>query len=99
MNNENTLKAISDAKSQGFIDEYRTSGSSSSMPHSDIFLSPAFWQALGKARGWITPEPDVWEPPLNLKVGFNEWHVKWSQFIDHLAEGKDAESFFASLEE
>lgn len=70
------------------------------------FLDPLFWQALGKARGWgechvcgckvftnsvcdncrdtIVKHPDDWK---------DEWH----RFIDHLAEGKDAESFFKDL--
>jgi hypothetical protein len=26
-----------------------------------------------------------------------EWLMFWHRFIDHLAEGKNAESFFASL--
>ncbi len=56
---------------------------------SEIFLDPAFWQALGKARGWE-------------KSSYNDefkflWLTVWHRFIDHLAEGKDAESFFASL--
>lgn len=50
------------------------------------FLDPLFWQSLGKAMGWIylsdTPE---------------HWKKEWHRFIDHLAEGKDAESFFESL--
>lgn len=27
----------------------------------------------------------------------SEWRYHWHRFIDHLAEGKDAESFFAAL--
>lgn len=43
---------------------------------------PDFWKALGAARKW----EDV-----------NAWRFHWHRFIDHLAEGKDVESFFASL--
>lgn len=62
------------------------------IPHSEVLLDPALWQALGKAR---------WS-----KVAYGRspgapreyWQAKWHDFIDHLAEGKDAESFFATLE-
>jgi hypothetical protein len=43
---------------------------------------PDFWKALVKARKW----GDV-----------NAWRFHWHRFIDHLADGKDAESFFAAL--
>jgi hypothetical protein len=43
---------------------------------------PEFWKALATARKW----EDV-----------NAWRFHWHRFIDHLADGKDAESFFAAL--
>jgi hypothetical protein len=46
-----------------------------------FLLDPSFWQALGKAKGW--------------NIGTVE--INWHRLIDHLAEGKDAESFFAAL--
>ena len=52
-----------------------------------VFLDPLFWQSLGKAMGW-------WGENANGKP---QWVNKWHRFIDHLAEGKDAESFFESL--
>lgn len=52
---------------------------------SAVLLDPLFWQALGKAEGWIYP--------VGGMNGLREWH----KFIDHLAEGKDAESFFTNL--
>jgi hypothetical protein len=52
---------------------------------SEVFLDPSFWQALGKARGWA-PETEE-----------KQWLYYWHRFIDHLAEGKDLESFFADL--
>lgn len=55
---------------------------------SEIFLQPSFWQALGKARGWGEGDGSV-------KVW--DWRGYWHRFIDHLAEGKDAESFFKDL--
>ncbi len=58
-----------------------------------FFLDPAFWQALGKARGWDSKKKYLRFGTMRL-----EWQHKWHYFIDHLAEGKDpAESFFATL--
>jgi hypothetical protein len=53
----------------------------------DAFLDPSFWQALGKAKGW------------NFASSHNypDWQLQWHRFIDRLAEEKDAESFFSSL--
>jgi len=53
------------------------------------FMSPLFWQSLGKAMGWRQDE-DQWGDRA-------EWVSQWHRFIDHLAEGKDAESFFKNL--
>jgi hypothetical protein len=55
-----------------------------------IFLDPAFWQALGKARGW----PDNYLSSAPQEMG---WFYNWHRLITHLADGKDAESYFASL--
>lgn len=46
-----------------------------------LFLDPAFWQALGKSRGWYA----------------GEYKQKAESFMSDLMEGKDAESFFKSL--
>ncbi len=74
-------------------------------------LDPLFWQALGKGLGWsIDPEyctsgcgcayPNgdgshefdcVWKRDMNW------WGQYWHEFIDHLAEGKDINSFFNDL--
>jgi hypothetical protein len=56
-----------------------------------ILLDPSFWQALGKARGWGI------EPSGSISQGQAQWLIYWHHFIDHLAAGKDAESFFATL--
>ena len=56
---------------------------------SQIWLDTFFWQSLGKAMGWRQDE-DQWEDRA-------EWVSQWHRFIDHLAEGKDAESFFEKL--
>jgi hypothetical protein len=57
---------------------------------SAILLDSSFWQALSKAKGWNKIGKEV--PNL---VG--DWQYHWHRFIAHLAEGKDAESFFAEL--
>jgi hypothetical protein len=49
---------------------------------SEHLQDPDFWKALATARKW----EDI-----------NAWRFHWHRFIDHLADGKDAENFFASL--
>lgn len=61
---------------------------------SSLFLDPLFWQSLGKSLGWKEIEMSDPHRPVNGKP---EWQNNWHRFIDHLAEGKDAESFFESL--
>jgi len=65
----------------------------------EVFLDPSFWQALGKARGWVVCEDSSvhTKPAESAACTSNEWFGVWHRFIDHLAEGKDAESFFATL--
>ena len=40
---------------------------------------PTFWKALGEARSWQDT---------------GAWLIHWHRFIDHVAFGKDVESFF-----
>jgi hypothetical protein len=61
--------------------------------HERLFLDPAFWQALGKARGWTRG----WSDKKYLGTHMVVWLEHWHRFIDHTADGKDVESFFASL--
>jgi hypothetical protein len=49
---------------------------------SEHLQDPDFWKALSAARKWEDT---------------NAWRFHWHRFIDHLADGKDAESFFAFL--
>lgn len=69
------------------------SESNKRLEQNTILLDPLFWQALGKAKGWGT------EPAATTVSGFpvQEWLMVWHRFIDHLAEGRDAESFLAEL--
>jgi hypothetical protein len=66
-------------------------------PVNGILLDPSFWQALGKARGWRESANGMAAHKILGTYG-TEWRLQWHLFIDHLADGKDAESFFASLE-
>lgn len=60
-----------------------------------VTLDPLFWQALGKGLGWKE------YPHTNIVSGeskiLRRWLEEWHRFIDHLAEGKDIESFFTNL--
>lgn len=75
---------------------------------SAIFLDSSFWQALGKALGWAekkryakleiieatrNPEIKQYLSYIERPEYINHWH----SFIDHLAEGKDADQFFKDL--
>jgi len=70
-----------------------------SRPNSEILLDSQFWQALGKAREWEDGKFHVCARCNMLDEGqeIAGWMLHWHHFIHHLAEGKDAESFFASL--
>ncbi|MES2216650.1 MAG: hypothetical protein V4481_05150 [Patescibacteria group bacterium] len=62
-------------------------------------LDPTFWQSLGKACGWgKAKDYDIrkGEPEYSDWVIYS-WGWYFHRFIDHLAEGKDAESFFSEL--
>lgn len=63
------------------------------MDISTILLDPKFWQTLGKAEGWRSE----YYSSEDADIIMEPWRVQWHQFIDHLAEGKPAEEFFAGL--
>jgi hypothetical protein len=54
-----------------------------------MVLDPLFWQSLGKDQGWA--DSDKYDDYQK------HWLYFWHRFTDHLAEGKDAESFFQEL--
>lgn len=79
-----------------------------------VLLNRKFWQSLSKARGWgkrhfrvaglyvyeiqvSTSSTDNRHKNCN-QLCKEEWLYHWHCFIDHLAEGKTAESFFESLQ-
>jgi hypothetical protein len=56
-----------------------------------ILLDPLFWQALGRALGWM-------EGVGKKYLAYNQWWLQpWHGFIDHLAHGGSPESFFENL--
>ncbi len=62
-------------------------------------LDPLFWQALGKGLGWEIKE-SVGRTPQGYRLKTTrgvDWEIMWHRFIDHLAEGKDVDSFFTNL--
>lgn len=100
-------QAIRDAVEGGYVPKYVTDdffftfGKDGSIGQnrrelSGIFLDPAFWQALGKARGWGFDDAFHDQGMLEQQYG-TEWKYRWHRFIDHLSQGKDIESFFASI--
>jgi hypothetical protein len=63
-----------------------------------IFLDSSFWQSLGNALGWKNREYDMSTVGRGAAhVQQFKWKSKWHRFIDHLADGKSAESFFVTL--
>jgi hypothetical protein len=59
-----------------------------------ITSDPLFWQALGKAMGWGEPKDRF---AFDADSSHKDWKSNWHRFIDHLAEGKDVESFFSFI--
>lgn len=57
-------------------------------------LTPEFWKCLGKAEGWVNSSTRNQIDQLEI---VNRWEVEWHKLIDHLAEGKDINSFFDNL--
>ena len=70
---------------------------------SQIWLDPSFWQSLGKALGWNTYAVCMHDGMVNCHKD-NHWGgyegqylYHWHRFIDHLAEGGTAETYFETL--
>lgn len=54
-----------------------------------VFLDPLFWKCLGTSLNWQGMHSDIHgQFPIPI------WHYWWIRFIDHLASGQNAESFF-----
>jgi hypothetical protein len=55
------------------------------------WLDPYFWRALGLALRWHE------EVDTKCLIYDQWWRQPWHRFIDHLADGKPPEAFFAPL--
>lgn len=58
-----------------------------------ILLDPLFWQALGKQQGWQSE----WKDKAITSMIEPRWRYEWHALIDHIAQGKDINDFFATL--
>ena len=71
------------------------------VPMEGTFLDPLFWQALGRALAWdqamMTGHAMENGRPTRVTRAGHHWLAHWHRFIDDLAEGKTAASFFARL--
>jgi hypothetical protein len=81
----------------GFFEVWNAAHTQDRITFEQAFLDPSFWQAFGKARGWINCEGRACGNCLQPLPDNHNIHYQWHRFIDHLAEGKDADSFFAAL--
>lgn len=76
---------------EDFLLEQKTGDTLTKYDYALTLIDPEFWKCLGKAEGWgEMPSGDMWQ-------GKNKWIYQWHNFIDHLAEGKDIESYFKKL--
>ena len=65
------------------------------LPYEVTFLDPSFWQSLGKALKWAKQHDVEWDDDGIQYIP--EYIYHWHRFIAHLAEGKNAESFFETF--
>ena len=72
-------------------------------------VMPEFWQSLAKAIGWdgvlhlnvevVNDEVEgLLFRTMTEKKETPEWKYHWRRFIDHLADGRGADEFFAGLD-
>ena len=94
---ERTIKEAVEKGGYDFSIEDWKQGTGEEKPIEAAFLDPSFWQALGKARGWPTFSPTGYFDNYEDDLEDFSWKVHWRHFIDHLANGKDAERFFEKL--
>jgi hypothetical protein len=98
-------QAIADALAQGYeppLESIPEAANFSALQisvamKSDVFLDPAFWQSLGRARNWTTDEDGKYWKGTIAEWKANYWKTHWHDFIDQLAAGEDVENFFASI--
>lgn len=64
---------------------------------SQVLLDPSFWQARWVARGGKLTDKCATDIRQEGGWMIPEWQYDWLQFILHLADRKDAESWFAKM--
>lgn len=105
-------QAIQKAKDGGWVEtqahKYNALGYDTII-ESAVFLDVTFWVALGKALQWgmkhYSSQPFLGgievlrtaKHRCNQNCTVGSWRVELHRFIDHLASGKTAESFFEAL--
>jgi hypothetical protein len=66
-----------------------------------MLLRPSFWKCLERALHWdgevVVEVQDDGENIREHSYLYPKWQWHWHKFIDHLAEGKDYESYFKKL--
>jgi hypothetical protein len=72
-----------------------------------MVLDPLFWQSLGEEQGWAENRDCKHLGMVNAEyrncrnceywAGRPVWEYQWHRFIDHLAEGGNAETFFMEI--
>ena len=61
-----------------------------------ILLDPLFWQSIFKKTSCFH-DGSMYRHEAKCDIGMFEWQKEWHRFIDHLASGKDIDSFFDNL--
>lgn len=89
--------------------DFDPSGGAVDIINEVALLDSLFWQALGKAEGWL--EEQEWcrggrqcrkgikelHNPCVWELMEAQWKQEWHSFIDHLASGGDIDFFFNNL--
>ena len=92
-----TEKAVEVAEpARGLVWAYEKDGTGAGFTFNDVVLDPLFWQALGRHEGWGAVIKGSLEQS-GMKFHTKKWKAYWHDFTDHIAEGKDIDSFFDSI--
>lgn len=110
---KNIIKSIELASKEGWITDghhYTQPTWMGNYERTRALLDPLFWQCLGRAEGWEGTNKFFphWEPTGKYEADKGAemvesvkqiplWHYKWTQFIDHLADGGTPDEFFEKL--
>ena len=100
---KNMEKAIKKAIEGGYRGYYFTELSLSLQEKIEIMsCDPKWWQALGRTLEWRDKKSRklvswCYGGFHDADKPYEQWIFEWHKFIDHLAEGKDVDSFFEEL--